>query len=121
MKKTFFAVLLGLVSLSFAGGPEGKISAGLPDSYQLASVADWYTTKNAAGSSVVVATTYSGLKLKGIRNNSGTLQKILFITNIGDTCLYALNAYETSGKLPPIRKIISGAVADSTLYFFQAN
>jgi len=131
--KRFIALLavIGCFSLAQAqakaeGGYIMKSTAGTYSTWsqdQAAnSMADWYTVKVATHDTLTVARLGSTYRLKQIYNNSGTVQKVrvIFLQNT-DTVTININTYSATGKLPSVRKILSGAIADSTLYFFQLN
>jgi hypothetical protein len=87
----------------------------------LSSMSDIYDSRDAAATSCHVASTYgSHYKLIQIRNLSGSTQFITVVNdNTGNTCHYAIPAYQATGKITPARSIASGAVIDSTGYDFQ--
>lgn len=133
MKKVLITVL-ALASLSFAqskaeGGYIMKDLFGGYSTYSqeqaLNSMSDWFTMKTAdsVGAKNIATKFGTTYRLKQIRNNSGSVQKIkLFFVNAPtDTITLNLNAYESSGKLPAVKGIISGCVVDSTIYYFQRN
>jgi hypothetical protein len=121
----FFVVAISF-TLTEAAGEPGVITGSstmVPQSQDenQRSMSDWYTSTDADSVGVVTIIKY-GLHylLKGLKNNSGTLQKIIYIVAAtGDTTHCFLNAYEFSGKLPVISKVIEGMVVDSTALFFQ--
>jgi hypothetical protein len=130
-------LLVGMVSVYLyaqakaEGGRIMKDNTGTYSTYApeqaLNSMADWYTAKRADSVGCVVATKYgTTARLKQIYNNSGTLQKIKLvfvnaISTVDDTITFNLNAYSSTGKIPSVKKVVSGAVIDSTIYFIQVN
>lgn len=99
---------------------EGELQNTQPDKYNIASMADWAGSKPAKATSVVFATTYgAALRFKQINNLSGSVVKLSVLYWSGDTCPVHLNAYQSSGKRPRIRAILSGAVVDSLTYDYQ--
>lgn len=87
----------------------------------LNSMADVYTSTDADSVGLVVATKYgTHYRLIQIRNLSGTTQYIkVIVSNTGDTTVHAIPAFSGTGKIAVVRKVISGAVVDSTAYDFQ--
>ena len=87
----------------------------------LNSIADIYTSKDADSVGLVVATKYgTHYKLIQIRNLSNTTQYIpVIIAETGDTTTHAIPALTGTGKIAVVRKVIEGAVVDSTAYDFQ--
>ena len=132
MKKVLlFVMALCAVSFAQAKAEGGYIMKALDASYStysqeqaLNSMSDWYTMKTADSTATTVSTKYgTTYRLKQIRNNSATTQsiKVTFVNVTTDTVTIKLVAGEVSGKLPAIRRVISGAVSDSTIYYFQRN
>jgi hypothetical protein len=117
-----FACVVTLISAGRPGVITGS-SAIVPQNQDenQRSMADWYTIIDADSIGTVTAIKYPArYLLKGFKNNSGTLQKLIcIVAATGDTFHCSLNAYEYSGKLPPLSKVISGMVIDSTALFFQ--
>jgi hypothetical protein len=132
MKKVFAFLLLAgcFASLLSQPKPEGgyimRSTTGLYSIYAqdqaVNSMADWYTIKTATHDTLTTARLGATWRIKQIYNNSGSTQKVrvIFLQNT-DTVTINISAYSATGKLPSIKKILSGAVADSTLYFIQVN
>lgn len=128
-----FAVSLVSAQAKAEGGYIMKSLTGSYSTYSqeqaVNSMADWFSCKRADSTAVgIVLTKYgSTARLKAIYNNSGSVQKVtvIFLNKLNgstnDTITLNLNAYSSSGKLPAIKQVVSGAVVDSTIYFFQQN
>jgi len=139
MKRFIVAVaVLGCFSLAQAQAKAegGYIMKSLTGSYStysqeqaLNSMSDWFSCKRADSTAVGVVLTKYGTtaRLKAIYNNSGSTQKIVVVFlnklngSTNDTITLNLGANSSSGKLPSVKSILSGAVVDSTIYFFQQN
>jgi hypothetical protein len=127
MYKFLSAVLAFAVVAIAQPGEGGYIIKSTDGSYSqwstdqsLNSMADWYTCATADSANATVATKYSThYRLKQIFNISNTTQKYtLTVLNTGATFKLQLPAQSASGKLPAISRVV-GAVADSTVYYFQ--
>ena len=128
MYKFFSAVLFLAVCAIAQPGEGGYVFKALDGSYStwsaeqaLNSMADWYACKTADSTATTVSSKYgTHYRLKQIANISATTQKYVLINlNTLDTFKIHLAANSFSGKLPAIKRVISGAVADSTVYYFQ--
>ena len=124
MKKALVLLsVLFMFTASIVVGQEGKISGGLPDSYQLASIADWYTCKqldiSGEAGNIVIKTKYSGLVCKAFLNRSGSTVAVKVITTIGDTVHIPIAAYAQTSKQPPIKTIFKTGTSDSLTLYFQ--
>jgi hypothetical protein len=129
MKKVLGIIAIVAVSAFSQIGYGGYILKSTDGSYSqwaaeqaLNSMADWYTVRIADSTGVgVVLTKYgSHHNLKAFANLSASVQKIKYVAlNTNDTGAIAIPAHSTSGKLPAIKKVISGMVVDSTALYFQ--
>jgi hypothetical protein len=129
MKKLISLLFVGLFSVSvFAQSNGGIINKkfNAPDSLtpwnadqSIASITQPYTSKKADSTACTISSKYgSSFRLAQIRNLSGTMQRYTVILRTGDTTQYVCEAYGTTGRTPFIKRVISGAVVDSTAYDF---
>jgi hypothetical protein len=132
MKAFAFLFVLFLVVVCFAqteGIVKGSAAAGITAQSAdrgINSMSDWYMTdslhiQSGETADVTVATKWgTGILLKNIYNNSGSLAKVYFVSaNNTSTQLIKIPEYSHSGKLPPISKIVRTGTADSLLMYFQ--
>ena len=127
MRKVFAVLFAFAVAAIAQPGEGGYIVKSTDGSYSqwaaeqaLNSMADWYTCATADSANATVSTKYSTrYRLKQIFNISHSTQKYtLTVLNTGATFKLELPGQSASGKLPAISRVV-GAVADSTVYFFQ--
>jgi hypothetical protein len=130
--KNFIALLfVGLFSVSvFAqseGGTYNRGGFGTPASLQpwsqdqaLASITQPYTSKIADSVSCTVSSKYgANYRLCQIRNLSASVQRYnVSILGSNDTTQIVLDSYGSTGRTFFIKRVISGAVVDSTAYDF---
>jgi hypothetical protein len=130
MKKLFALIAVCLFAGNIFAQSEGgiiqKSSTGAAEytpwneSQALNAMTQPYTCKMADSTAATVSTKYgTRYRLCRIANVSGTGQRIVASTlNTTDTIQIYIDAYSVSERLPFIRRVISGAVADSTRYDF---
>lgn len=131
MKKVFVLLAVCLFAFSaFAqseGGTYNRGGFGTPASLQpwsqeqsIASITQPYTSKIADSTACTVSSKYgANYRLCQIRNLSGSLQKYtVSILGSNDTTKLVLDAYGSTGRTFFIKRVISGAVVDSTAYDF---
>ena len=110
------------------GGLEGTLHSGKKDAdYNIASMADWYDTREITigAADVVIATTYAGMKCKQIRAESAA-GKINYTTErtplVANKQQLNLDQKQVSGKLPSIHTICgtgNGSSAIVVKLYFQ--
>jgi len=86
----------------------------------LASITQPYTCKDADSTAATISTKYgTHYRLAQIRNLSGTTQhyKCSFLTT-GDTAHFSVPSYSATGRIPFVKRVIIGAIVDSTGYDF---
>lgn len=127
MRPILFLLVLAASLLAQPGLIQGDAGGmGRPASADKAlnSIADWYTEKPSDTGGFNVLTRFgSTMLLKNIRNNSGhvAVVRICFINVPTDTVTYKIQAYCQTGKIAPVKFIVSIGATDSLIYDFQLN
>jgi hypothetical protein len=130
MYKFLSAVLVLAVIAIAQPGEGGYVTKSTDGSFSqwstdqsLNSMADWYTGTSTDSSACGSVSAKYGIhyRMKQLRNLSSTTQyiKVIYLNTPNDTDLIVLDAKQSSGKRPAIKKVISGMVADSTGLDFQ--